>query len=169
MAYDVLKGAVDGTDWSCGIDDDSGDEPDTYIPFIISPSDANRIVDKAVSEEQQAVDEISRAHTEGKISEPQWLTFKRYHEEFHNWLASTGSRPYGKMKLGTVGIYKAAYEHRKRINDWRELAAKSGAASVGPKTRGAFDKKPDDSTSLWKWVAVAAAGAAGVMIVVNKV
>jgi hypothetical protein len=164
MAYDIFSGERSGADWSCGI----GDEPDTYIPFIISPADANRIVDKAVAEEQQAVEEISRAKKEGKIDDATWRSFRNYHDEFHNWLASNGKRPYGYMKLGSVGIYKAGYEHRKRIRDWREMAAGAGATSVGPKARGIDDKKPS-SMNLWKWGALAAAGGAAALFVANKV
>lgn len=162
MAYDVLKREQVPGDWTMG------DEPDTSVPFITAASDANRIVDKAVREEQQAVEEMSAAQKTGGVSDANWRSFKEYHDGFHKWLASTGKRPYGSMKLGTHGIYTTAFEHRKQIKDWRDLAYAAGATHVGPKARGIDQKEPDKGTSVWAWVAAALGGAATVMIVQHK-
>lgn len=170
MAYDLMRGAQDGRDWSLGAAF-VGDDPDSEIPFLIAASDANRIVGKAVDEEQQAVEEIFRASSEGKIDEPTMRSFKRYHDEFHRWLKSTGSRPYGRMKFGLAGIYKTAYEHRKQIRDWRDLAARAGATPVGPRARD-VDRKKDDGGGgggAWKWLAILGAGGLGAMFLSRKI
>lgn len=162
MAYDMLKRKQVPGDWTMG------DEPDDSVPRITAASDANRIVDKAVMEEQRAVEEMAEAHKTGKISDATWRSFKDYHDSFHTWLASTGKRPYGFMKLGTHGIYTTAFEHRKLIKDWRALAQATGVKQVGPATRGVDEKAPDKGTSVWAWVAASLGGAAAVLFVQHK-
>lgn len=160
MAYDLVRRKIVRGDWTLG-----DEEADAEIPLVTAASDANRIVNKAVEEEQAAVEEMSR----GEADEATRRAFQGFHDNFHKWLASTGSRPYGSLKLGTHGIYVTAFEYRKQIKDWRAVAAKSGAKRVGPDTRGVDVKTPEKSISMWAWVAVALGGAAAFTIIQRKV
>lgn len=160
MAYDLVRRKIVRGDWTLG-----DEEADAEIPLVTAASDANRIVNKAVEEEQAAVEEISRSGTD----EATQRAFKAFHDNFHKWLESTGGRPYGKLKLGTHGIYVTAFEYRKQIKDWRAVAAKGGAKRVGPDTRGVDVKTPASGVSMWAWVAAALGGAVAFTIIQRKV
>lgn len=164
MAFDMMKGECCGGDYSCGI----GEDPDTTMPTIVTASDANRIVNKAIEEEQLAVEEVSKARGQGKIDDPTWRSFQLFHDQFHKWLASTGSRPYWALKFGLAGIYETAFDYRKKIKDWRDLAASKGAQAIGPKSRGVDEPKKDEGGSMWKWVAALAGGGLATMFILRK-
>lgn len=160
MAYDLLSGKKNGRDWSCGFG---------LSDVVVVASDANREVDQASSEMQALTNEIHRAKSEGKISNDQFASFKAFHKEFYGWRASTGTRPYGKLKFGLAGIFETAKLYRGRIADWRKLLSEKGVEVSAPSGRGIEPpKKPGEGGGVWKWLAIAGAGAATFALISRK-
>jgi len=119
--------------------------------FLYTPTDLDRIVGTAMTEEQQLVAEASEAWKSHKISDDTWKTFQMFHNEFHTWLSQVGKPPYGLMKFNIPGHYQNAKRYRERIADWRALIARAGATAVGPATRlpeGPHMPHADESTKL---------------------
>lgn len=161
MAYDLLSGKKNGRDWSCGFG---------LSDVVVVASDANREVDQASSEMQALSTEAHRARNEGKISKEQFESFKAFHNEFYTWRASTGTRPYGKLKFGLAGIFQTAKLYRGRIDDWRKLLSEKGVDTSAPTGRNIDPpKKPDDGSGVWKWFAIAGAGAAAFALISRKI
>ena len=161
MAYDLLSGKKNERDWSCGFG---------LSDVVVVASDANREVDLASTEMEALVAEAYKAKGLNLITDDQFKSLKKFHSEFYAWRASTGKRPYGSLKFGLAGIFETAKLYRGRIKDWREMLAKKGVESSAPEGRGVEPpKKPGEGGGVWKWFAIAGAGAAAFALVSRKI
>lgn len=163
MAYDFVRKTTNGTDWSLGLE--LSEDP----AFVYTASDLNRIVGTAITEEQQLVNEASAARAEKKLGDGLWNSVTLLHNEFHTWLKGVGKPPYSMFKLNMTNHYQGAKRYRERIADMRKMVLAQGGPVFAPDARGI--PKPGEEIpagGIWKWVALAGAGALGYAVISKK-
>lgn len=147
MAFDIIHGERTPTDWSCGIGD-AGD------PLVWTPSTIRSELARVRGVLDTANAEVSAAEKQRRISRDEWKRWRSFYVGAHKFTNEASS------------LWGASVSHARQLEAeairWRELVAKRGGPVVGPAS------VRTEPLNLWKWGAVAAAGAVAAGLVARK-